>query len=300
MRSHALFLILALAAVILGGCSSADTTGSTTTREYNIEIRNTGGSTLYMVTPLEVTAGTRQTTDQQTDNDPTTRNNANASLAGQGATSSLAGEGAEQVLEGIESVLKRWQDNRKKDSDNPVTTTTTTTHTTNQAPPPRSEPAKPATPGNVITAPVPDDQAPQATASPIDLSQVKWLHTDVSGWPVTSRLASVKVSGNLITLDYDAADRWPGQGDGRINANPWIFVKRDGQWYAATWEWMRQGQRTKSVSAVSGSHIKRDPLRDFRPRPGETYGFMVSGLARDMAHYRNVQERTNIVMYTWR
>jgi hypothetical protein len=39
-------------------------------------------------------------------------------------------------------------------------------------------------------------------------------------------------------------------------------------------------------------------LGDFEPQAGETYGFMVSGVARNMA-LNNIKERTNIVMYTW-
>lgn len=128
---------------------------------------------------------------------------------------------------------------------------------------------------------------------------VTWLHTNVSAWPATSELRAVHISGSSITLDYDAADRWPGRDHvgAHVNANPWIFVERDGRWYAATWEWMRRGQTTKALAAVNGDHIKRAPLHDFQPRSGERYYFMVSGLARD--HVRNARERTNLVEITW-
>ena len=66
------------------------------------------------------------------------------------------------------------------------------------------------------------------------------------------------------------------------------FRQRDGVWYAATWEWLRPGQTSKPTSVVNGAHIKKSPLQDFRPVSGETYGFMVSGLARDNST-RNVQ-----------
>lgn len=129
---------------------------------------------------------------------------------------------------------------------------------------------------------------------PIDLSRVTWLHTDVSGWARTATL-NASVSGSSMILNYDKARVWPGVNGS--NANPWIFVQQDGRWYAATWEWLRPGQTSKAKGAVSGSHIKASPLQNFTPRSGETYGFMVSGLAR--SHLRNVQERSNVDMVVW-
>jgi hypothetical protein len=80
-----------------------------------------------------------------------------------------------------------------------------------------------------------------------------------------------------------------------------VIVKwRDGKWYAATFEWLRPGQTSKPVGVLDGSkgdHIKRSPLSNWRPRKGERFGIMVSGLARGGA--RNVSERTNVQMVTW-
>ena len=75
-----------------------------------------------------------------------------------------------------------------------------------------------------------------AANSPFDLSKVKWLHTNVSGWKQTASL-DVKVSGSKIVLNYSKAKVWKGkQAVGvNVNANPWIFVQRNGTWYAATW-----------------------------------------------------------------
>jgi len=132
-----------------------------------------------------------------------------------------------------------------------------------------------------------------------NLSSVVFLHGNVSNWEVTGTLRSVSVSGNSITLDYDKARVWPGRNTAgaSVNANPWILVNRNGTWYAATWEWLRVGQTSKSRAAVRGDHINVAPLNNFVPRSGETYGFMVSGLAR--SNVRNVLERTNVVMFTW-
>jgi hypothetical protein len=133
---------------------------------------------------------------------------------------------------------------------------------------------------------------------PADFAGVVWLHTNVSGWAETGVLASVTFTSSTITLNYNKANVWPQLSSSQdCNANPWIFVKLDGVWYAATWEWLRKGQITKSIEAVSGSHIKVPPLNTFMPVSGVQYGFMVSGLARDSS--RNVYERTNVVMVTW-
>lgn len=147
--------------------------------------------------------------------------------------------------------------------------------------------------GGSTPAPSGKDQVPS------DLAGVHWLHTDVSGWKETGNLRSVSVSGGTITLDYDKARSWPGVSvsGARVNANPWIFVYRDGRWYAGTFEWLRTGQVSKPVSTVAGDHIKKSPLGSFRPKSGTVYGFMVSGLARNKT--RNVKERTNVVMYRW-
>ena len=126
---------------------------------------------------------------------------------------------------------------------------------------------------------------------------IHWLHTDVSGWPVTASLsASV---GGTINMPYSKARVWPAV-DG-VNANPWVIVKwTDGRWYAATFEWLRFGQTSKPVGVLDGSrgdHIKKPPLSNWRPHSGERFGIMVSGLARDGT--RNVLERSNVVMVTW-
>ncbi|MBL8921008.1 MAG: hypothetical protein JNJ54_19255 [Myxococcaceae bacterium] len=137
------------------------------------------------------------------------------------------------------------------------------------------------------------------TQVPADFAGVVWLHTNASGWARTANLSTVQVGASQVCLEYDKASAWPGLNHvgAFVNANPWIFVYRNGRWHAATWEWMRFGQTCKNRSSVHGSHIKRAPLDTFVPVSGETYGFMVTGLARDAT--RNVQERTQVVMVRW-
>jgi len=156
---------------------------------------------------------------------------------------------------------------------------------------------------SVGDAPPPAADAPPppavAPAVPSDFSGVVWLHSDVSAWAETATLGRVTIGGGRICLPYDRATSWPGVDhvNAFVNANPWIFVQRDGTWYAATWEWMRHGQTCKNLSSVAGDHIKRSPLLDFTPQSGQWYGLMVSGLARDAT--RNRQERTQVVMFQW-
>jgi hypothetical protein len=77
-----------------------------------------------------------------------------------------------------------------------------------------------------------------------------------------------------------------------------VFVNRGGQWYGATYEWLRPGQTEKGVTADGiGDNIKVEPLASWQPRPGERVGFMVSTPARD--DNRTSNERTNVVMTTW-
>ena len=126
---------------------------------------------------------------------------------------------------------------------------------------------------------------------------VKFLHTDVSEWPVTASL-NASVSGSTISIPYSKSKVWPAR-DG-VNANPWVFANVGGQWYAATWEWLKFGQVSKPKAVLAGTmgdHIKVSPLSSWRPHSGERIGLMVSGLARTSA--RNVRERSNVVMVTW-
>ena len=145
-----------------------------------------------------------------------------------------------------------------------------------------------------------DAEPADSGSLPVSLSQVVWLHTDVSDWRQTATLSDVYVQGDLIFLEYDKANSWPAINfnGGMVNANPWIFVQQGGTWYAATWEWLRPGQTAKSTRAVRGDHINASPLSNFVPRSGTQYGFMVSGLARTSDHH-NVAERSNVVMMTW-
>jgi hypothetical protein len=143
---------------------------------------------------------------------------------------------------------------------------------------------------------------------PFDLNTVKWLHVNVTNWPVTANLSSVSVQGGTICMEYDKKSSWPsvaiphnsGNGTVDVVANPWVFIEHDGQWYAATWEWMGVGSTCKNKTSVAGDHIKQPPFgpMDWKPTSGQTLYFMVSGLAR-FSNIKNVSERSNIVKVIW-
>ncbi len=142
--------------------------------------------------------------------------------------------------------------------------------------------------------PPPDD--PPSEDDEIDVNEVEWLHADVSGWDVTSRITDVNIKDPGVCIEHTKSGKWRVL-DG-VEGNPWVFARIDGRWYAATYEWLRPGQTCKGVSADDiGPHTKKEPLDSWKPRAGELVGFMVSTLARDSRRTSN--ERSNIVLKRW-
>lgn len=110
-----------------------------------------------------------------------------------------------------------------------------------------------------------------------------------------------KNSQNLV-FNASKGNVWP-VGGGNIsccNANGWIFIKVGERWHANTFEYYRKGQTTKSTEALTGpAHIRGANFRNFRPRNGEIYGFMMSGMVRAGLARNNVRERTEISFYKY-
>jgi hypothetical protein len=144
-----------------------------------------------------------------------------------------------------------------------------------------------------------------ATPTEFDLSKVTWLHTNVSSWPVTHKL-TVELGGGVICLNHGGSTAWPsvqidhtsGAYKIDVNANPWVFAYRNGQWYGGTWEWMAPGNTCKPSRSVAGDHVKQPGLVDWNPRSGETIYLMVSSLAR-FSNITNNQARTDAVKVIW-
>lgn len=138
---------------------------------------------------------------------------------------------------------------------------------------------------------------------PKELEAVRWLHTNVRDWKVTTTV-SPSVAGGMLRMPFDKTLVWPTRqiDGGAVNANPWAIVNIGGQWYAATFEWLRRGDPNKVQGVIDhtggkGDHFKVSPLNKWTPRRGEQFYIMISGLARSSV--RNVQERSNPSKVTW-
>ena len=138
---------------------------------------------------------------------------------------------------------------------------------------------------------------------PFKLSDVEWLHADVSGWRVNSQIEEITIVPDEICIYHTKAGRWPAyHQDGVVaEGNPWVFASVGGRWYAATYEYLKAGQVCKHIERRGewgiGAHTKKAPLESWVPRKGELVGFMVSTPARDSTRTSN--ERSNIVMVHW-
>ncbi len=139
----------------------------------------------------------------------------------------------------------------------------------------------------------------------IDLSQVTFLHSDVSDWAVTSTVLDTNVETGFVCVYHTAAGQWPFStsvfDDGApIEGNIWIFAEFNGRWYGATWDWLRPGQECKSESADAfGRDQIRIPPMDssWVPQVGDQIGLMMSTIAR--TNLRAGEERTNVVLVDW-
>ena len=119
----------------------------------------------------------------------------------------------------------------------------------------------------------------------------------ISTWPITSQLEQVYYhSDGELKLDHTKAGDWEDLDNG-LEGNAWIVVNLDGRWYAATFEWLRDGQVDKHVEPFEfgQDQIREAPLDASweGPQPGEVVGFFVSTPAR--SEVRTTKERSGIV-----
>ena len=172
----------------------------------------------------------------------------------------------------------------------------------NTNPPPTGPIPPPAAPG------IGNDPNPPLNPIAPDLSNVAIVSGDASDvltWAQTAVLTASFLSPDTIRLDSDKKGVWPAGfplggslPSDELNANAWVVVFRGTNWYAGTFEWMRPNQTDKSTSNMGRPDFAvKSPLTDFSLTSGESYGFFVSGLARNAT--RNVLERSNIVMLTF-
>ena len=179
--------------------------------------------------------------------------------------------------------------------------------------PPIDETAGHVEPFNELTGGIHADRSnrrggdrPNPHDSDFNLSEVNWIHTDVTDWEENSRITEVNITSNEVAIYHTMAGLWPVSysvfDDGApIEGNAWIFAFVDGRWHGATWEWLRPGQQNKSVRAweFGEDQIRRSPLDiSWMPRQGDRVGFMMSTIAR--TNLRASQNyRTQVFMTTW-
>jgi hypothetical protein len=136
----------------------------------------------------------------------------------------------------------------------------------------------------------------------IDLSQVIWLHRDVSRWPATSHITKVTISPGRICVYHTKAGKWKlsRMGDINVEGNIWVFAEFRDQWYAATWDWLRAGQECKDMTReeLGIDQIRIPPMNyTWVPKEGERVGFMMSTRARD--HVLAGEERSDVLLTRW-
>ena len=143
----------------------------------------------------------------------------------------------------------------------------------------------------------------QPKPEPVDLfpdeilpADIKWLGVNVGAWKKTYGL-EVEYNATQIIHKTDAHRQWPAKEN--ISANCWIIANINGQWYAATHEFMRPNTNWRGKNTLDEDHIERREFIGWRPKNGEKVGHVVSGVVRN-PNLKNVQERTNIVLKEWR
>ena len=136
---------------------------------------------------------------------------------------------------------------------------------------------------------------PAQFADEINSADITWLGVDVGRWPVTHSL-KVSYTATEIIYDQGATAAWPAKNN--ISGNVWIIAKINGKWYAATHEFMRPNTRARGKNTLNMDHIERREFEGWSPKQGEQVGHVVTGICR--GDLRNVQERTQIVVNTWK
>lgn len=135
----------------------------------------------------------------------------------------------------------------------------------------------------------------------IDPNAVIYLHRNIANWPITSMVTGLSVSSGEICVFHTGAGTFPTSPFGSpgeeiaIEGNVWVFAMINGQWYGATWDWLRPGQECKAEgpSSLGPEQIRVPPMDgSWRPQSGDTLCFAISTRARDEVEAG--QERTNI------
>lgn len=121
--------------------------------------------------------------------------------------------------------------------------------------------------------------------------------SDVANWPRTISLSAVRVNkGGKISFDFKKDTPWQSVdiGSGPSIANVWVLQKVGGKVVASTLDYLRPNAPTKDYPGVF-VHAGEKLIPPFSFRSGETYGIMITTLARN--NFRTTNERSNIIIF---
>jgi len=139
-----------------------------------------------------------------------------------------------------------------------------------------------------------DDTASEfAEYDDFDENNITWLHTDVSGWDVTSTVTDAHINYTELCVFHTMAGQWPevlgifpGEPEAPMEGNIWIIARITGVWYAATFDYLRPGDECKyedfspAGEGPGPSTFGAVPLSTWIPRPGEPVYMFMSTVAR--------------------
>lgn len=120
---------------------------------------------------------------------------------------------------------------------------------------------------------------------------------DAAGWPKTISLSAVRVNkGEKISFDFKKDTPWQSVdiGSGPSIANVWVLQKVGDQVIGSTLDYLRPNAPTKDYPGVF-VHAGEKLIPPFSFRSGETYGIMVTTLARN--NFRTTNERSNTILF---
>ena len=130
---------------------------------------------------------------------------------------------------------------------------------------------------------------------------------EIVNWEETARITSAYIHDSQLCIFHTRLGLWPGTlfaDDGtQVEGNQWIFVNLNGKWHGGAADWYKPGQACKAVDEGIGYDAfylnPSTPLKNWRPRSGETIGVMSSTPARMWPSFKTYDERTNIVLIKW-
>jgi hypothetical protein len=132
---------------------------------------------------------------------------------------------------------------------------------------------------------------------------------NISTWPETAKLTNVyfdPADDQILCTEYDDPG-WPETeffgGPATVYANQWVFVNREGTWYAGVAAWMRAWpqfcKRDYDQDFFHDSLGGQWPFTETVLHTGDVIGVMMSSPARAWPEMKTVDQRSNIVLVPW-